>query len=197
MRTSCVWDVTGADPVPTRVWLEATAPTCSTVWFPSMGTKLEPFEFWNCFACGPNHPKGLRLTFEQVDERIRTSFRLGDDFTGTGGIVHGGIVATVFDETMAWCLLRFRKKLHFTTKLETRYRQPVRPNTDLVAEAWVDRVRSRGMVEMSATLAAADAPDSALAQASGVFIEAPADALDALPESQRTEMERILAGFDS
>lgn len=161
-----------------------------------MGTPLDPFEFWDCFACGPNHPKGLRLSFEEVDGRVRTSFRLGDDFTGTGGIIHGGIVATVFDETMAWCLLRFQKKLHFTTKLEIRYRKPIRPDTDLVAEAWIVQVRTRGLVEMAASLVAADDPTKPLAQASAVFVEAPADILAGLPASEVADMERILASFD-
>lgn len=160
-----------------------------------MATPLEPFEFWNCFACGPNHPKGLRLTFVEDGDVIRTEFSLGEDFTGTGGIIHGGIVTTVFDEAMAWCLLRFRQKLHFTTKLETRFRRPVRPDTDLVAEARIVQVRSRGLVEMAATLCAADDPGRKLAEASAVFIEAPADALDALPADQRAEMERFLDGY--
>ena len=161
-----------------------------------MGIPLDPFEFWNCFACSPDHPKGLHLTFEQVDDRVRTSFRLGDDYTGTGGVIHGGIVATVFDEAMAWCLLRFQKKLHFTTKLETRYRRPIRPNVDLVAEAWITQVRSRGLVEMAASLAAATDPDKPLAQATAVFVEAPADIMAGLPEAERSEMERILDSFD-
>ena len=161
-----------------------------------MGTRLAPFEFWNCFACSPDHPKGLRLKFEEVGDRVRTSFHLGDDYTGTGGVIHGGIIATVFDEAMAWCLLRFEKKLHFTAKLETRYRKPIRPHVDLVAEAWIVQVRSRGLVEMGASLAAADAPDTPLAQATAVFVQAPAEILAALPAAELNEMERILATFD-
>ena len=161
-----------------------------------MGVPLDPFEFWNCFACSPDHPKGLRLTFEEEGDRVRTSFRLGEDYTGTGGVIHGGIIATVFDEAMAWCLLRFQKKLHFTAKLETRYRKPITPNMDLVAEAWIVQVRSRGLVEMAAKLFAAGTPETPLAQATAVFVEAPADILDGLPRHEREEMERILSTFD-
>jgi len=138
----------------------------------------------------------LRLRFEEVEDRVRTSFHLGDDYTGTGGVIHGGIIATVFDEAMAWCLLRFEKKLHFTAKLETRYRNPIRPHVDLVAEAWIVQVRSRGLVEMAASLAAAEAPDTPLAEATAVFVQAPAEILAALPAAEIEEMERILATFD-
>ena len=160
-----------------------------------MADRLPSLESWQCFACGPNHPKGLGLTFEADGDRVRTRFRLDGDYTGTGPVLHGGIVATVFDETMAWCLLRFREQLYFTTKLETRYRKPILSETDLVAEAWISQVRRRGLAEVEARMHPMDEPASTLAQASAVFIEAPADVMDELPAGLRTEMEEILASF--
>lgn len=161
-----------------------------------MTEPLPTLESWRCFACGPNHPKGLRLTFEATDDRVLTRFRLDDAYTGTGPVLHGGIIATVFDETMAWCLLRFRKQLYFTTKLETRYRKPIRADTDLVAEAWITQVRRRGLAEVEARVSAAGEPGVTLAQSSAVFVEAPRDVMDALPVELRREMTDLLASFD-
>lgn len=161
-----------------------------------MAETLPTLDSWRCFACGPNHPKGLRLRFEADGDRVRTRFRLDDDYTGTGPVVHGGIVATVFDETMAWCLLRFQKRLYFTTKLETRYRRPIRANTDLAAEAWIARVRGRGLAEVKARIVESGDPETALAQAEAVFIEAPIDVMDELPGGLRDEMQQVLSTFD-
>lgn len=105
-------------------------------------------------------------------------------------------MAAVFDETMAWCLLRFQKRLYFTTKLETRYRRPIRANTDLAAEAWIARVRGRGLAEVKARIVESGDPETALAQAEAVFIEAPIDVMDELPGGLRDEMQQVLSTFD-
>lgn len=160
-----------------------------------MTEELRSLESWNCFACGPHHPKGLRLTFEADSDRVRSRFRLDDSYTGTGPVLHGGVIATVFDETMAWCLLRFQRQLYFTTKLEIRYRMPIRANDDLVAEARIERLRSRGLAELAADMRSDANPDAVLAQASAVFIVAPGDVMAELPNEQRREMEAMLAGF--
>lgn len=160
-----------------------------------MTESLRPLASWNCFACGPHHPKGLRLSFEADADVVRTRFRLGDDYTGTGPVLHGGVIATVFDETMAWCLLRFERKLFFTTRLEISYRRPIRADRDLVAEAHIERVRSRGIAELSARIHESAQPGVALAQAEAVFVEAPHDIVAELPAGQRQEMLALLAAF--
>ncbi len=160
-----------------------------------MADLLPTLESWNCFACGPSHPKGLRLSFEADGDVVRTKFSLGDDYTGTGPVLHGGIVATVFDETMAWTLLRFQRELYFTTKLEIRYRKPVERDLPVLCESHIDRVRGRGLAELSARLFAEEEPDTTLADATAVFVKAPADVMETVPAGQRLEMERILASF--
>lgn len=161
-----------------------------------MSEELQPLESWNCFACGPSHPSGLRLSFEAEDNRVLSRFNLSHEFTGTGPVLHGGVIATVFDETMAWCLLRFRRKLYFTTHLDIRYRKPILADEDLVATAWIDRVRGRRVVEVESAITGATEPDRTLAQATATFIEAPEDVMQSVPLDQRNEMERVLASFD-
>jgi acyl-coenzyme A thioesterase PaaI-like protein len=55
-----------------------------------------------CFACSPENPIGLHLTFsESSDGRYETVFTPKREHQGYAGITHGGIVATVLDEVMA------------------------------------------------------------------------------------------------
>ena len=54
--------------------------------------------------------RGMQLTFEQDDaaQRIRGQFRLGAEYQGGPGFVHGGIIATLLDEVMGK-VSRFRE----------------------------------------------------------------------------------------
>ena len=55
------------------------------------------------FGCGGANARGMQLTFEQDDaaRRIRGAFRIGAEYQGGPGFVHGGIIATLLDEVMA------------------------------------------------------------------------------------------------
>ena len=56
-----------------------------------------------CFGCGDANPRGMRLEFDRDDERQRIvgRFRLGAEYQGATGFIHGGIIALVLDEVMA------------------------------------------------------------------------------------------------
>jgi len=55
-----------------------------------------------CFACGKNNPIGLKLKFTPIPNGVRTEFIPAKQFEGFQDIIHGGIVATVLDEAIAW-----------------------------------------------------------------------------------------------
>jgi uncharacterized protein (TIGR00369 family) len=91
----------------------------------------------NCFVCGVQNPFGLALQFvDDGDSTVRAEFTVPEQFNGYPGIVHGGIVATILDETSGRALLArghdFRN-LFVTLKMEIRYRQPTPTNTRLTA----------------------------------------------------------------
>jgi acyl-coenzyme A thioesterase PaaI-like protein len=159
-----------------------------------MSEFLPDLRTWNCFACGQDHPKGLRLRFTApAQDRIRSEFTISNDHVGLGGVVHGGIVATVFDEAMVWTLYRWRYAPHVTAKMEQRFRAAITSETPLVAEAWIaeDRGRRR-MVEARIT----DAGGSAiLAAASGVYVPAGPEALEDIDVEQRRELEEVFEFF--
>lgn len=161
-----------------------------------MSEFLPDLRTWNCFACGQDHPKGLRLRFTAPEQdRIRSEFAISNDHVGLDGVVHGGIVATVFDEAMVWTLYRWRYAPHVTAKMEQRFRATIASGTPLVAEAWIaeDRGRRR-MVEAHIT----DADGSTiLAAASGVYVPAAPAALEGVDNEQRRELEELFAEFRS
>ena len=90
-----------------------------------------------CFACGGANPRGMQLTFDQDDaaRRIRGAFRVGAEYEGGSGFVHGGIIATLLDEVMAK-VSRFAQDRAVTAELTVEYKSPVPVDTDLLVEGW-------------------------------------------------------------
>jgi acyl-coenzyme A thioesterase PaaI-like protein len=80
---------------------------------------------YNCFACNPEHPFGLRLKFFYDDEKeeIFSPICMDQLFAGFPGILHGGIQATILDETAFWGIWAKHKKSGFTFDLTIRYRK--------------------------------------------------------------------------
>jgi acyl-coenzyme A thioesterase PaaI-like protein len=153
-----------------------------------------PLETFHCFACDPRHPKGLRLRFEEGRAHgVRADIVVDRDFEGLGGVVHGGILATVFDEAMAWCLYRHRRMVYMTAKMEQRFRAPVPTGAPLLVEAWIDDASTQRRVRVDATVASSSG--EVLAEGRGLFLPAPSQVLERMGPEQREELGRVFAGF--
>jgi uncharacterized protein (TIGR00369 family) len=96
----------------------------------------------NCFACGGTNPIGMRLHIELGDGTARTSWIVGDDYVGWSDKAHGGIIATLLDEVMAWAPSSF-DSWAVTAEMTVRYRSPASPGEELVAEGRVVERRRR------------------------------------------------------
>lgn len=90
-----------------------------------------------CFGCGGANARGMKLTFEQDDsaKRIRGAFKLGAEYQGGPGFIHGGIIATVLDEAMGK-VSRFRGVRAVTAELIVEYLKPVSVDAPLLIEAY-------------------------------------------------------------
>jgi uncharacterized protein (TIGR00369 family) len=90
-----------------------------------------------CFGCGGANDRGMKLTFEQDDstKRIRGAFKLGAEYQGGPGFIHGGIIATVLDEAMGK-VSRFRGVRAVTAELIVEYLKPVPVDAALLVEAY-------------------------------------------------------------
>jgi uncharacterized protein (TIGR00369 family) len=77
-----------------------------------------------CFACGKDNPHGLKLDIRKTGDGVETVFVPDQRFAGWQGIVHGGIVATVLDELLAWaCSARDLNSV--TAEMTARFRKPM------------------------------------------------------------------------
>ncbi len=106
----------------------------------------------NCFACGKNNPFGLHLEWfnDYENKQVETSFTLGDDYASYPGTVHGGIVATILDETSGRAILLSNdfNNLMVTLKMEVTYKHNTPTHTPLRAVGRVIRNSgSRAQVE--------------------------------------------------
>lgn len=95
-----------------------------------------------CFACGPRNPRGLHLDIKHDGAHIYVDFTPDETWQGFGGLAHGGLVATVLDEVMAWSLYGF-DEFAVTAKMELTYRKPVPIGQPLRATAWLHEDRGR------------------------------------------------------
>jgi uncharacterized protein (TIGR00369 family) len=98
---------------------------------------LPPNPTNTCFGCGGANARGMKLTFEQDDstKRIRGAFKLGAEYQGGPGFIHGGIIATVLDEAMGK-VSRFRGVRAVTAELIVEYLKPVSVDAPLLIEAY-------------------------------------------------------------
>lgn len=93
---------------------------------------------YRCFGCSPHNATGLRLNFQPHPDGVCTEFRLGRQFESYPGIVHGGLVGVICDETMGNLIVLRHKRTAFTVSLRLRYIAPL-----LVDHAYTCVARSR------------------------------------------------------
>ena len=96
----------------------------------------------HCFACGTTNPSGMGLRIELGDQRAGTTWVPGPDDVGWSDRVHGGLIATVLDEVMAWAS-GSEDAWAVTSSFSVRFHSPASPGETLLAEAWVASRRRR------------------------------------------------------
>ncbi len=122
-----------------------------------------------CFGCGPTNPAGLRLEFLLAEDiSVVCLATVPDTFEGPRGYVHGGIIATLLDETMSKSV-RAQGFTAMTRQMEVDYLRPVPSCAPLRMEGRV--VRSEGRKHWTeAKIMSAEG--TMLAHGKGLFVEA-------------------------
>jgi uncharacterized protein (TIGR00369 family) len=121
-----------------------------------------------CFGCGEANLRGMRLQFQRDEERKRIvgQFRLGPEFQGASGFIHGGIIATVLDEVMSKAS-RFLDVRAVTAELIVEYLKPVRVGDELTVEGFHTRREGRQLYHEGEIR---DATGTLLARGRGRFV---------------------------
>lgn len=136
----------------------------------------------NCFVCGRENLTGLKLDFYTVKPgKAYTSFSLSSNYEGYPGIVHGGIIAAILDETGGRAFMTEHEHFFVTAQLDVRYRKPVHTNTPLMAVGYA--MDQKGRVA-KARSEIQNSDGDVLAEADLILAEVdPSQLLDQDPES--------------
>src|SRR5512135_758854 len=97
-----------------------------------------------CFVCGKMNDFGLHAGFYETDNNeLVALIKPSDQHQGYPGRMHGGIAATILDETMARsvCIGKNEQLWGVTLELKTKFRKPVPLGQELKI---VGRVTSEG-----------------------------------------------------
>lgn len=131
-----------------------------------------------CFACGPANRRGLHLDIRNDGVETYVEFTADESWQGFGGVVHGGLVATVLDEVMAWELYGY-DDFAVTGRMELTYRKLVPVGQPLRASAKLIQNRGRAK-KVHGELRGPD--NELLATADSLFV--------AIPKEQEAELRR-------
>ncbi|HYM50072.1 MAG TPA: PaaI family thioesterase [Candidatus Limnocylindrales bacterium] len=125
--------------------------------------------YQRCYACGSRNPQGLQLRFRRSGDRILAEFTPGEQYQGFPGVLHGGVVATLLDETLSRTGA-LRGEWLMTGKLDIRYRRPAPIGSPL--RVWGEIVLGRtGAVMAQGALELEDG--TVVADARGTFVSLP------------------------
>jgi uncharacterized protein (TIGR00369 family) len=121
-----------------------------------------------CFGCGPANPTGLHLEFLQAEDGSVVCLpTVPNSFEGPPGYLHGGIIATILDETMS----KTTRVLGLTTvtgQMEINYLRPVHSAAPIRVEGRLLRSEGRKHWTEARIL---DSRGRVLASAKGLFVD--------------------------
>ena len=88
---------------------------------------------YHCFICGRKSPVGLKMSFFNTGPgEVTAEYTVPEIYQGYPGVVHGGIVAAMLDETAGRSIMATGEERFFMTlKLEIKYRKMVPTETPL------------------------------------------------------------------
>jgi acyl-coenzyme A thioesterase PaaI-like protein len=136
---------------------------------PAPGTEL-PSHFAYCFGCGSDHPSGLHLRIVAGPGVTMTGrFVVAEEHQGAPGLIHGGVLATAFDEVLGaanWLLMAPAVTGH----LEVDFRKPVPVGEVVEIRAQIDSVEGRKVLTSGVGVFT---DGTTVAEASGLFIQVP------------------------
>ena len=129
-----------------------------------------------CFLCGRENPVSLKVSWFNGPEegRVRARVTVPETHCSYPGVVHGGIVAALLDETGGRAVMAGGdfERLMVAVKLEVEFRRVTPTGTPLELIGWV--VRGHGSkAEVAAEIRLPDGTVSA--RSKGLLVKPPAD----------------------
>lgn len=128
-------------------------------------------DYQGCFVCGVRNDAGLKLEFRREGDLVVAEFLPHEQFQGFPGVVHGGILASLLDETLSRTALLYEQWV-MTGRLEIRYRRPARVGQLLCITGEVEQQRARMVIARGAITLAVDST-VVIAEGRGTFLPYP------------------------
>lgn len=131
-------------------------------------TKIQNFDTeGKCFACGPDNPFGLHMTFYRDEKTVYSWVNVPRQLCGWQNILHGGIISTISDEVMSWTAHHLIKKLIMTRSITVDFLRPLHAETDIRVEGWINHLKSERQAILEARLI--NSKEKVCAKATGSF----------------------------
>ncbi len=132
----------------------------------------------DCFVCGVENEFGLHLEFYETESGdVVVDYIVPDHFQGYQGVVHGGIVASLVDETLGRVHMGSPEDTRFmvTAKLSITYRKPVPTGKPIKIVGHAQKSKRR----TAASTAEIYGPDGELlVEAEALLVDAPPEMLE-------------------
>jgi acyl-coenzyme A thioesterase PaaI-like protein len=130
-----------------------------------------------CFVCGTENPHGLGISFYDDGREVFADFTPAEYHQSWPGVLHGGIITSVLDETIARVAFLHDRWVH-TARLVVRFIKPGPLGVRLHARGELTRNASL-LMEMRGKLVNPETGD-VIAEATGTFVPLPQEQRDVL-----------------
>lgn len=91
-------------------------------------------------------PKGIERyhIYQKGDEpELACIVRIGEKLCGHPGIVHGGVISSLFDNSFGWIFFACHENAGFTANLSVNFRRPIEANSTGVMKVMIDSHEGR------------------------------------------------------
>jgi len=129
-----------------------------------------------CFVCGRENPIGLHVPFFVDGDAVVAEFVPQPEHQGYPGMMHGGLVTTLLDETIGRASF-LRDMWTMTGRLEVRFRRPVPIGEKITVVARITRLR-HNLMEAEGEVRLADG--SVAVEGRGLYLKVPDEQLQEL-----------------
>jgi len=127
---------------------------------------LSSFDTSQCFVCGRDNPKGLHIKVFYEDDWAKTRYAFSPEYQGWKGIIHGGLIATLLDEIMAYAA--FKEGPTVTIHLNVTFRQALHPNEEIEVSGRIVRKKGRKIEAEAVIKRISD--NKTIAEAEGILL---------------------------
>ena len=115
---------------------------------------------FQCFGCSNRNDQSLKLRFfrkKHEDKEKKVVFckipPLGNQRTSFPGVVHGGVISTIIDDTAYWTLFENKRILALTMEMSVQYQAPFSSNAEGVA---IGEIEDDSLPKISVRVTVAD-----------------------------------------